>query len=253
MASRTVSCPVIGIGRVPGPPPGRSSSCCCIVVTSTKTRSVFLSLLGGTSPSTSAFIVAVRQAEDLVREELAQVQDDLLLGLRDRQPGHVDLAVEAQRDLAVGADQPLARDRPARQGFQHLDDEHVRRLDRRSSPGHGGRAGLSSARRRSRVRPAGPSADRPAGPGLPTASADSGPTCGAATITPAAPIPMNDRPIAIVFNFIINILLRCALNQDRDGRRRGAGRGGTSARRNVRDRLDHASRPSHRARWPGWA
>ena len=50
-------------------------------------------------------------------DEFAQVEDDLLLDLGDRQTGDLDLAIEAQRDLAVGPDQPLARDRCVRGGL----------------------------------------------------------------------------------------------------------------------------------------
>ena len=73
--------------------------------------------------------IELDEAQDFVGEVLPQVEDDLFLDLRDRQAGDVDVAVEAQGDLAVGPDQPLARDRPARQRLEDLDEHQVGRLD----------------------------------------------------------------------------------------------------------------------------
>ena len=89
------------------------------------------------------------------------MQDDPLLDLGERQAGDGDLAVEAQADAAIGADQPLARDRPARQGFQHLDDEHVGRLDDVLGTRLNPRGGRARRDRRGRARPsAGPAPPR---------------------------------------------------------------------------------------------
>src|SRR5271157_5672424 len=57
------------------------------------------------------------------------MQNDFFLHLRDGQAGDVDIAVKAQRDLAVGPQQPLARDRPPWQGFKDFDEHQVRWLD----------------------------------------------------------------------------------------------------------------------------
>ena len=53
------------------------------------------------------------------------MQDDFLLDLGRGQARDVDLAVEAQGDSAIGPDEPLARDRPAGQGLQDLDDDEI--------------------------------------------------------------------------------------------------------------------------------
>jgi hypothetical protein len=41
----------------------------------------------------------------------------------------MQIAVETQRNRAIGADQPFPRDRPARQGFENLDQDQVGGFD----------------------------------------------------------------------------------------------------------------------------
>ena len=102
---------------------------CCTAVTSTKTRSVsFGSINFGfpVSGSMSGSPVSSSRAmspRHVVGEVFCQMQDDLFLDFRKRQAGDVDIAVETKPDRPVGPHQPLARNRPAGQSLQHLDDQ----------------------------------------------------------------------------------------------------------------------------------
>ena len=51
------------------------------------------------------------------------------LGLLDGQPANIHVAVEVETDRAVRANQAFAGNGAAREGFQNLDNQQVRRLD----------------------------------------------------------------------------------------------------------------------------
>ena len=59
------------------------------------------------------------------------------LDLIERQSLDLHLAVEAEIDRAIRSDQPFSGQRPSRQGFQHLDNDQVGRLDDKGESDHG--------------------------------------------------------------------------------------------------------------------
>ena len=63
-------------------------------------------------------------------DNLPEMLDDRDLDLLERQTPDVEHRHRSPTtDLAVRSDQPLARDRPARQGFEDFDEDQVGRLD----------------------------------------------------------------------------------------------------------------------------
>ena len=55
--------------------------------------------------------------------------DDLLLDFGKCQARDVDVSIEAERNLAVGTNQTLAGNGPARKGLEYFDEQHVGRFD----------------------------------------------------------------------------------------------------------------------------
>ncbi len=77
-----------------------------------------------------ALLVLFHESEHVVGDHFPELEDHLLLDLGCGQSVDVELAIETERDHPVGTNQSLARNRPARQGFEDLDKEQVGRLDR---------------------------------------------------------------------------------------------------------------------------
>lgn len=84
---------------------------------------------GGIDSGLAGFGVQYDDAERFVGEIPLQMPNDFLLDFRKRQATDLHISVKAKRDAPVGANQPLARDRPAGQGIEHFDDNKVGRLD----------------------------------------------------------------------------------------------------------------------------
>ena len=68
------------------------------------------------------------QSEAPVRQSFPEVFNDGDFDLLDRHPPDLNLAVEAEADLAIGPDHSFSRDRSAGQSVEELNQDQVRRF-----------------------------------------------------------------------------------------------------------------------------